>query len=60
MDQVASVFPNVTVPLEDGFVPGQMELREASTSRGRIPARVSLLGKDGQTYKVFSLPENLL
>ncbi|KAK6218723.1 hypothetical protein LQW54_002646 [Pestalotiopsis sp. IQ-011] len=60
MEQVASVFPNVTVPLEDGFVPGQMELQEASTSRGRIPARVSLLGKDGQTYKVFSLPESLL
>ncbi|ETS76021.1 hypothetical protein PFICI_12965 [Pestalotiopsis fici W106-1] len=59
-EQVVSVFPNAKVPLESGFMPGQMEVREASSQRGQIPARVALLGKDGQTYKVFSLPRHIL
>ncbi|KAI2626536.1 anaphase-promoting complex, cyclosome, subunit 4-domain-containing protein [Hypoxylon sp. NC1633] len=61
-DQVASAFPILTVPSEPGessFVPAQMEVREASSERGKIPARVCLLGNDSQTYKVFALPEDM-
>ncbi|POS76498.1 hypothetical protein DHEL01_v205107 [Diaporthe helianthi] len=39
------------------FVPIRMEVMQASDARGGVPARVCLLGKDGVTYKVFSLPE---
>jgi anaphase-promoting complex subunit 4 len=34
-----------------------MEVKEASSERGMIPPRVCLLGKDLQSYKIFSLPE---
>lgn len=33
-----------------------MEVMEANDSRGGVPARVCLLGKDGVSYKVFALP----
>lgn len=39
------------------FVPVRMEVMQASDARGGVPARVCLLGKDGVTYKVYSLPE---
>ena len=39
------------------FVPARMEVMEASDARGGVPARVCLLGKDGLTYKVYSLPD---
>ncbi|KAK8117459.1 anaphase-promoting complex component cut20 apc4 [Apiospora kogelbergensis] len=39
VDQVTSVFPNMTVPIEDGFAPVQMEIRGASKQRGHLPAR---------------------
>lgn len=39
------------------FVPVRMEVMQASDARGGVPARVCLLGKNGVTYKVFSLPE---
>lgn len=37
------------------FLPVRMEVMEASDARGGVPARVCLLGKDGITYKVYSL-----
>lgn len=39
------------------FVPVRMEVMEANNSRGGVPARVCLLGKDGVSYKVYSLPD---
>lgn len=57
-EQISSVFPNMTVPCEPGFVPAQMEVKGASSERGKIPPRVCLLGSDSQTYKVFALPED--
>jgi len=33
-----------------------MEVREASDTRGEIPARVCLLGDDSVSYKAFALP----
>ncbi|KAI0382736.1 anaphase-promoting complex, cyclosome, subunit 4-domain-containing protein [Hypomontagnella monticulosa] len=57
-EQVTSVFLNMAVPCEPGFVPAQMEVKGASAERGKIPPRVCLLGSDSQTYKVFALPED--
>ncbi|KAI1824853.1 anaphase-promoting complex, cyclosome, subunit 4-domain-containing protein [Xylaria intraflava] len=57
-DQVTSVFLNMVVPCEPPFAPAQMEIKEASAERGRLPPRVCLLGDDMQTYKVFALPED--
>ncbi|KAI2464147.1 anaphase-promoting complex, cyclosome, subunit 4-domain-containing protein [Annulohypoxylon bovei var. microspora] len=54
--QVASLFLSIPVPYEPSFVPALMEVREASSDRGKIPPRVCLLGNDLQTYKVFALP----
>jgi anaphase-promoting complex subunit 4 len=36
--------------------PVRMEVLPESESRGKIPARVCVLGEDGVTYKVFALP----
>jgi anaphase-promoting complex subunit 4 len=48
----------VEFPEDTGsFVPARMEVMEASEARGSVPARVCLLGKDGVTYQVYSLPE---
>lgn len=58
-DQVTSVFRAFIVPCESGFVPVQMEVKEARSERGKIPPRACLLGNDLQTYKVFALPEDL-
>ncbi|KAI1082374.1 anaphase-promoting complex, cyclosome, subunit 4-domain-containing protein [Whalleya microplaca] len=58
-DQVTSVFLNMIVPCEASFVPQQMEVKEASSERGKVPPRLCLLGNDLQTYKVFALPEDL-
>ncbi|KAI1213345.1 anaphase-promoting complex, cyclosome, subunit 4-domain-containing protein [Annulohypoxylon truncatum] len=57
-DQVTSVFTNMTVPCDPSFMPVLMEVKEASSERGKIPPRVCLLGNDLQTYKVFALPED--
>ncbi|KAI3337047.1 anaphase-promoting complex, cyclosome, subunit 4-domain-containing protein [Xylariaceae sp. AK1471] len=57
-EQVTSVFLNMVVPCQPGFVPVQMEVKEASVERGKLPPRVCLLGNDMQTYKVFALPED--
>ncbi|KAI0147258.1 anaphase-promoting complex, cyclosome, subunit 4-domain-containing protein [Xylariaceae sp. FL1272] len=57
-DQVTSVFLNMTIPLEAGFTPAQMEIREASAERGKLPPRVALLDEEGRRYKVFKLPED--
>ncbi|KAI0449526.1 anaphase-promoting complex, cyclosome, subunit 4-domain-containing protein [Xylaria acuta] len=59
-EQVTSVFLNMIVPCQPGFVPVQMEIKEASTERGKLPPRVCLLGNDMQTYKMFALPEDPL
>ncbi|KAI1261912.1 anaphase-promoting complex, cyclosome, subunit 4-domain-containing protein [Xylariaceae sp. FL1019] len=56
-DQVMSVFLNMVIPVGADFAPAQMEIREASTERGKLPARVALLDEGGRTYKVFKLPE---
>ncbi|OTB09784.1 hypothetical protein K445DRAFT_323643 [Daldinia sp. EC12] len=58
-DQVTSAFRNAVMPCESNFVPARMEVKEASSERDRVPIRVCLLGNDMQTYKVFSLPEEL-
>lgn len=57
-DQITSAFMNLVVPCEPNFLPAQMEIREASSERGKVPIRVCLLGNDMQTYKVFSLPKD--
>ncbi|KAI0419968.1 anaphase-promoting complex, cyclosome, subunit 4-domain-containing protein [Xylaria grammica] len=57
-EQVANVFLNMIVPYQPDFVPVQMEIKEASTERGKLPPRLCLLGNDMQTYKVFALPED--
>ncbi|KAK5632044.1 hypothetical protein RRF57_007758 [Xylaria bambusicola] len=59
-EQVTSVFLNMIVPChhQPGFVPAQMEIKEASAERGKLPPRLCLLGTDMQTYKVFALPED--
>lgn len=57
-EEVTSAILNMMVPTEPGFVPVQMEVKEASSERGYIPPRVCLLGSDLQTYKVFVLPDD--
>ncbi|KAF2969264.1 hypothetical protein GQX73_g4344 [Xylaria multiplex] len=57
-EQVTSVFLNMIVPCQPNFVPTQMEIKEASAERGKLPPRLCLLGNDMQTYKVFALPED--
>ncbi|KAI0549467.1 anaphase-promoting complex, cyclosome, subunit 4-domain-containing protein [Xylaria curta] len=57
-EQVTGVFLNMIVPCQSGFIPVQMEIKEASMERGKLPPRVCLLGNDMQTYKVFALPED--
>ncbi|GAP86422.1 putative anaphase-promoting complex component Cut20 Apc4 [Rosellinia necatrix] len=57
-EQVAGVFLNMVVPCPPDFAPAQMEIREASAERGKLPPRVCLLGSDMQTYQVFALPED--
>jgi anaphase-promoting complex subunit 4 len=59
-EQVVSVFPSMLLPGESEFMPVQMEVKEASTERGKITARVCLLGDDLKAYKVFALPNELL
>lgn len=39
-----------------GFVPIQMEVQQASKTRGELPARVCLLGRDRAAYKTYALP----
>jgi anaphase-promoting complex subunit 4 len=56
-EQVLSVFPNMVVPCKVPFTPVQMEVREASEERGKMTARVCMLGVDLQTYRVFALPD---
>ncbi|EMR64639.1 putative anaphase-promoting complex component cut20 apc4 protein [Eutypa lata UCREL1] len=55
---VTSVILNMVLPNDPGFVPVQMEVKEATVARGYIPPRVCLLGSDLQTYKVFALPDD--
>ncbi|KAK7918345.1 hypothetical protein PG985_010219 [Apiospora marii] len=59
-EQVTSVFPNMIVPADGGWDPVQMEIRGISKQRGRLPARVCLLGEDMQQYRVLSLPEKFV
>ncbi|KAI0402606.1 anaphase-promoting complex, cyclosome, subunit 4-domain-containing protein [Xylaria palmicola] len=57
-EQVTGVFLNMLVPCQPDFVPAQMEIKEASSERGKLPPRVCLLGSNMQSYKVFALPED--
>ncbi|KLU87614.1 hypothetical protein MAPG_06611 [Magnaporthiopsis poae ATCC 64411] len=41
------------------FRPVSMEIKRPSSARGRVPARVCLLGSDKVTYKVFAIPDDL-
>ncbi|KAL8370862.1 hypothetical protein RB595_000957 [Gaeumannomyces hyphopodioides] len=41
------------------FRPVWMEVKRPSNGRGRMPARVCLLGSDKVTYKVFAIPDDL-
>ncbi|KAK1781007.1 anaphase-promoting complex, cyclosome, subunit 4-domain-containing protein [Copromyces sp. CBS 386.78] len=41
-----------------GFVPIQMEIQRASKTRGELPARVCLLGRDRTVYKTYALPDH--
>ncbi|KAF9871668.1 anaphase-promoting complex component cut20 apc4 [Colletotrichum karsti] len=45
----------LTLPEDSSFVPVQMDVQDATSARGEIPARVCLLGSDRFTYKVFGL-----
>lgn len=36
-----------------------MEVQRASKTRGEIPARVCLLGRDRAVYKTYALPDHL-
>ncbi|RYP54554.1 hypothetical protein DL769_010329 [Monosporascus sp. CRB-8-3] len=57
-EEVTGMTLNMVVPADPGFVPVQMEVKEASSERGYIPSRVCLLGSDLQTYKIFALPDD--
>ncbi|RYO87821.1 hypothetical protein DL766_000724 [Monosporascus sp. MC13-8B] len=57
-EEVTTTTLNMVVPTDPGFVPVQMEVKEASSERGYIPSRVCLLGSDLQTYKIFALPDD--
>ncbi|EHA57965.1 hypothetical protein MCOR27_003712 [Pyricularia oryzae] len=39
------------------FVPVWMEIKAPSNVRGKVPARICLLGRDRITYKVFAVPD---
>lgn len=41
------------------FRPVWMEIKRPGNGRGRMPARVCLLGSDKVTYKVFAIPDDL-
>ena len=56
--QLGDTFTEAGIPDVPGFVPIHMEVVEASSQRGEIPARVCLLGKDRTTYKVYAFPKN--
>lgn len=55
---LSDVLSAAKIPSGAGFVPVHMEVVEASSQRGDIPARVCLLSKDKVTYKVYSLPQD--
>ncbi|RYP31163.1 hypothetical protein DL767_005916 [Monosporascus sp. MG133] len=57
-EEVTTMTLNMVVPTDPGFVPVQMEVKEARSERGYIPSRVCLLGSDLQTYKIFALPDD--
>jgi anaphase-promoting complex subunit 4 len=57
--QVTNAFSPMTFAHSSGFVPVSMEIKEAEDARGRVPARVCLLGRDRVTYKVYALPEEM-
>lgn len=66
-EQFGSVFSSIIVPQhkEGGnksskFVPAKMEVLPTCSGRSNMPARVCLLGKDGETYKVFTIPKGWL
>ncbi|KAJ2907242.1 hypothetical protein MKZ38_006536 [Zalerion maritima] len=59
--QVLGVFEGVRftgLAANDGFIPYSMEIRESCESRGKVPTRICLLGKDRLEYRVYALPEN--
>lgn len=58
-EEVRTAFSPLELADGSSFVPVQMEVKQASSARGEIPARVCLLGNDQVTYKVFALPENV-
>jgi anaphase-promoting complex subunit 4 len=60
MAQVKDVFASTDVSSEKDFRPVQMEVREACSDRGRIPARVCLLDEDLETYRVYAIPDSFL
>ncbi len=59
-EEVTNAILNMLIPADAGFIPVQMEVKEASSERGYIPPRVCLLGSDLQVYKVFALPNDPL
>lgn len=56
-EDIGDVFSPANFGQMLSFAPTQMQVVEASSSRGDMPARVCLLGRDRSTYKVFALPE---
>ncbi|KAH7037837.1 anaphase-promoting complex, cyclosome, subunit 4-domain-containing protein [Microdochium trichocladiopsis] len=63
-EQVESLFSNILVPQpkegEPLFVPAKMEVIPACSGRSQMPARVCLLSKNGEAYKVYTIPEGWL
>jgi len=44
------------IQVSSTWLPRQMQVRQASSLRGDIPARVCILGSD-DTYRVFEIPQ---
>lgn len=59
-EKLESMFPSLTVPGEEGFLPEKMEVIPASAGRSALAPRVCLLGKRGEVYKVYNLPQDWL
>jgi len=55
-NEALAAFWSAEIRAGAGFTPIRMEVVGPNGSRGKIPARVCLLGSDLTSYKVFALP----
>lgn len=54
--RAVQIFDGINLGTLDGFEPCNMEVRPGSHKKGKIPARVCLLGRDKCTYRVYGIP----